>query len=61
MGLYGAVIVTPVTTYGNCTATETGRVDYRLASSAYDHASTCYDREYLVQWSEMDPSIHQQV
>ena len=61
MGLFGAVIVTPATTPGNCTATEPGRVDYRQAASAYDHASTCYDREYLVQWSELDPKIHQQV
>jgi FtsP/CotA-like multicopper oxidase with cupredoxin domain len=61
MGLFGAVIVTPTTTPGNCTVTEPGRVDYRQAPSAYDHASTCYDREYLVQWSEIDPKIHQQV
>jgi FtsP/CotA-like multicopper oxidase with cupredoxin domain len=61
MGLFGAVIVLPSTTYANCTATETGRVDYRLAPSAYDHALTCYDREYLFQWSEMDPKIHKQV
>jgi FtsP/CotA-like multicopper oxidase with cupredoxin domain len=61
MGLFGAVIVRPSTTYPNCTATETGRVDYRQAASAYDHALTCYDREYLVQWSEMDPRIHKQV
>jgi multicopper oxidase len=61
MGLFGAVIVKPATTYTNCTATETGRVDYRHAASAYDHALTCYDREYLVQWSEIDPRIHKQV
>src|ERR1700722_1287330 len=61
MGLFGAVIVKPNSTYANCTTTETGRVDYRQAASAYDHAATCYDREYLVQWSEMDPRIHQQV
>jgi len=61
MGLFGAVIVLPSTTPTNCTATETGRVDYRLAASAYNHALTCYDREYLVQWSEMDPKIHKQV
>jgi FtsP/CotA-like multicopper oxidase with cupredoxin domain len=61
MGLFGAVIVTPATTPGNCMVTEPGRVDYRQAASAYDHASTCYDREYLVQWSEIDPKIHQQV
>jgi len=34
--------------------------DYRLAPSAYDHPKTCYDREYLFQFSEMDPRIHQQ-
>jgi FtsP/CotA-like multicopper oxidase with cupredoxin domain len=61
MGLFGAVIVTPATTPGNCTVTEPGRIDYRQAASAYDHAATCYDREYLVQWSEIDPKIHQQV
>jgi FtsP/CotA-like multicopper oxidase with cupredoxin domain len=35
-------------------------LDYRLAHSAYDHADTCYDREYLFQFSEMDPQIHSQ-
>jgi FtsP/CotA-like multicopper oxidase with cupredoxin domain len=33
--------------------------DFRLAAAAYDHPSTCYDREYLFQFSEMDPAIHQ--
>jgi FtsP/CotA-like multicopper oxidase with cupredoxin domain len=61
MGLFGAVIVRPSATPSNCMATEPGRVDYRQAASAYDHALTCYDREYLVQWSEMDPKIHTQV
>ena len=28
--------------------------------AAYDHAKTCYDREYLFQFSEMDPNIHTQ-
>jgi Multicopper oxidase len=32
--------------------------DFRLARAAYDNASTCYDREYLFQFSEMDPKIH---
>jgi FtsP/CotA-like multicopper oxidase with cupredoxin domain len=61
MGLFGAVIVLPSATPTNCTATETGRVDYRHAPAAYNHALTCYDREYLTQWSEMDPRIHNQV
>jgi FtsP/CotA-like multicopper oxidase with cupredoxin domain len=60
MGLFGAVIVKPATTPANCTTTEAGRVDYRQSPSAYDHALSCYDREYLIQWSEMDPHIHQQ-
>jgi FtsP/CotA-like multicopper oxidase with cupredoxin domain len=37
-----------------------GESDFRLAASAYDHPSTCYDREYLFQFSEMDPNIHTQ-
>ena len=61
MGLFGAVIVTPMNVPSNCTLIEPGRVDYRQAAAAYDHPATCYDREYLVQWSEMDPRIHQQV
>jgi FtsP/CotA-like multicopper oxidase with cupredoxin domain len=35
-----------------------GEKDFRLAPAAYNHASTCYDREYLFQWSEMDANIH---
>jgi FtsP/CotA-like multicopper oxidase with cupredoxin domain len=34
--------------------------DFRLATAAYDHPDTCYDREYLFQFSEMDPKIHLQ-
>jgi FtsP/CotA-like multicopper oxidase with cupredoxin domain len=34
--------------------------DFRLAAAAYDHPGSCYDREYLFQFSEMDPSIHNQ-
>src|SRR5215472_2652559 len=61
MGLFGAVIVLPSQTYGNCTTSyATGRIDFRLAQSAYDNNLTCYDREYLTQWSEMDPRIHRQ-
>ena len=37
-----------------------GESDFRLAAAAYDHAKTCYDREYLFQFSEMDPNIHRQ-
>jgi len=72
MGLFGAVIVLPTqaSSFQNCTtglaasnlAAEQhwGEVDWRLAPAAYDHPKTCYDREYLFQFSEMDPSIHAQ-
>jgi len=33
--------------------------DFRLSQAAYDNPRTCYDREYLFQFSEMDPDIHQ--
>ncbi|HEY1984717.1 MAG TPA: multicopper oxidase family protein [Terracidiphilus sp.] len=37
-----------------------GESDFRLANAAYDHEKTCYDREYLFQFAEMDPNIHNQ-
>ncbi len=44
---------------GNAKAqTKHGESDYRLAHAAYNHAATCYDREYIFQFSEMDPVIH---
>src|SRR5882672_4111162 len=67
MGLYGAIIVLPPigTVPAGCRAVGTtlpdGDTDYRLAASAYAHSSTCYDREYLFQFSEIDPAIHRQV
>jgi FtsP/CotA-like multicopper oxidase with cupredoxin domain len=71
MGLYGAVIVIPASVPSNCTTgveaqnnlsaeAAHGEMDFRLAASAYDHADSCYDREYLFQFSEMDPRIHRQ-
>ncbi|MBP1687539.1 MAG: multicopper oxidase family protein [Deltaproteobacteria bacterium] len=67
MGLYGALIVLPSTIPTNCTGTsndqaktDNGESDYRLAAAAYNHAKSCYDREYLFQFSEMDPRIHSQ-
>jgi FtsP/CotA-like multicopper oxidase with cupredoxin domain len=38
-----------------------GDPDFRLAPAAYDNPLACYDREYLFQFSEMDPRIHMQV
>jgi len=71
MGLYGAIIVLPSAVPANCTAsTVTGfygvqnvgapsaEADFRLSTAAFDHARSCYDREYLFQWSEMDTNIH---
>jgi FtsP/CotA-like multicopper oxidase with cupredoxin domain len=70
MGMYGALIVLPKTVPATCDSGlaasnlaakgPTNEGDFRLAHSAYDHASTCYDREYLFQFSEMDDNIHQQ-
>jgi FtsP/CotA-like multicopper oxidase with cupredoxin domain len=34
--------------------------DFRLADAAYNHPGACYDREYMFQFSEMDPRIHRQ-
>jgi FtsP/CotA-like multicopper oxidase with cupredoxin domain len=72
MGLYGAVIVLPATASvpANCNSgyhalnasarTAHGETDFRLAHAAYDHPGSCYDREYLFQWAEMDSRIHRQ-
>jgi FtsP/CotA-like multicopper oxidase with cupredoxin domain len=75
MGLYGAIIVLPATVPTSCNSTVTnlyGKTtylssvgiaeehDFRLAHAAYDHPKSCYDREYLFQWAEMDARIHQQ-
>jgi len=73
MGLYGAIIVLPAAAnvpsactapairtnlFGVASFTGTQEKDFRLAPAAYDHKKTCYDREYLFQFSEMDPNIH---
>jgi len=70
MGLYGAVIVLPASVPTACTtglraanlAVESawGESDFRLSHAAYDHPGSCYDREYLFQWAEMDSRIHRQ-
>ncbi len=56
MGLYGAVVVVPSAAQGNCRS----KGPYSLAANAYDHPESCYDREYLFQFSEMDARIHRQ-
>lgn len=46
MGLYGALIVEPVTPAAGC------------AASAYDHPGTCFDHDYLFLLSEIDLDVH---
>lgn len=59
MGLYGAIIVLPKTAPARCSKSALGnQADYRLATSAYAHPQTCYDREYLFQLAETDSNIH---
>jgi len=70
MGMYGAIIVLPANVPTACTTglsaanllveQANGESDFRLSKAAYDHAKTCYDREYMFQWAEMDPNIHKQ-
>jgi FtsP/CotA-like multicopper oxidase with cupredoxin domain len=76
MGLYGAIVVLPATVPVNCTTgysasnltaqAHWGETDFRLTNAtggkgaAYDHPGSCYDREYLFQWAEMDSRIHRQ-
>jgi FtsP/CotA-like multicopper oxidase with cupredoxin domain len=74
MGLYGAIVVLPATVPTVCTGTlnDAARAatrttlggdtfvetDFRHVAAAYNHAAACYDREYLFQFSEIDPKIH---
>jgi len=70
MGLYGAIIVLPNSVPSACTSgvhasnlaarQHWNEPEFRLAAAAYDHPGSCYDREYLFQWAEMDSRIHQQ-
>ena len=70
MGLYGAIIVLPSSIPSACTTgfaeknrtaeSHWGESDFRLAAAAYNHPKACYDREYLFQFSEIDPRIHSQ-
>jgi FtsP/CotA-like multicopper oxidase with cupredoxin domain len=70
MGLYGAIIVLPKSIPSVCTSGlaasnlvaegHNNESDFRLAPAAYDHPDSCYDREYLFQFSEIDPLIHSQ-
>jgi len=56
MGLYGALIVRPATAPVCIGA---GYLDALNTGAAYNHAGTCFDREYLFILSEVDMDIHQ--
>ncbi|HXH50697.1 MAG TPA: multicopper oxidase domain-containing protein, partial [Terriglobia bacterium] len=68
MGLYGAIVIIPSATPSACMSglaaknilaeQNWGEHDYRLAKAAWNHPKACYDREYMFQFSEMDPAIH---
>jgi hypothetical protein len=55
MGMYGAIVVLPATAQTACV-----KGAFSLSSSAYNHPASCYHREYLFQFAEMDSRIHQQ-
>ena len=67
MGLFGAIIVKPTAVQVACRPLGTtlagvaGETDSRLAPSAYNNPDTCYDREYLFQFSEMSSKVHDDV
>jgi FtsP/CotA-like multicopper oxidase with cupredoxin domain len=65
MGLFGAIVVLPnaasVTKAACVKSTPYADATYSLAASAYGHPDSCYDREYLFQFSEMSSTIHEQV
>ena len=69
MGLYGAIIVLPKNPGGSAGCAgifATNKLaqqhwkeaNFTLSSAAYDDPHSCYDREYLFQFAEMDPKIH---
>ncbi|MBZ0068310.1 MAG: multicopper oxidase domain-containing protein [Thiobacillus sp.] len=49
MGLYGALVVRPSVAAAGCAD---------AAHTAYNHAATCFDREYLYLLSEVDLEVH---
>ncbi len=71
MGLYGAIIVLPKTSLRTCDGPLrriTAPQEQPTANLISDsptlptiNPAACYDREYLFQFSEIDPKIHQQV
>jgi FtsP/CotA-like multicopper oxidase with cupredoxin domain len=56
----GATTGLPVTNPGGNSKARAfwGEKEFRLAPAAYDHPDSCYDREYLFQFAEMDLNVH---
>jgi FtsP/CotA-like multicopper oxidase with cupredoxin domain len=61
MGLSGALVVLPNATSAAAAACKNAMGPYSLAVSAYSHPDSCYDREYLFQFTELSSNIHEQV
>jgi hypothetical protein len=60
MGLSGAIVVLP-NAAGAAAAGCKPKGPYSLAASAYGHKDSCYDREYLFQFTELSSQIHDAV
>jgi len=61
MGLSGAMIVQPGAANVIAASCPKAKGPYSLAKSAYGHPDSCYDREYLFQFTELSSNIHEQV
>ncbi|HEY3654043.1 MAG TPA: multicopper oxidase domain-containing protein [Steroidobacteraceae bacterium] len=61
MGLFGAIVVLPSSASASSAACSHNLGTYSLAKSAYAIKDSCYDREYLFQFSELSSQIHEQV
>lgn len=61
MGLFGAVVVRPAAAPLGSARAGCAAGSNALASFAYDNDATCYDREFLFQFSEMDSRVHRDV
>jgi FtsP/CotA-like multicopper oxidase with cupredoxin domain len=60
MGLSGAIIVLPASDSAAASACRP-KGAYSLGAFAYHNKDTCYDREYLFQFTELSSRIHEQV
>jgi FtsP/CotA-like multicopper oxidase with cupredoxin domain len=60
MGLSGAIVVRPSAASAAAAGCKPAGA-FSLAASAYAHKDSCYDREYLFQFTELSSTIHDQV